>query len=266
MSRLVDGDVAAKAITLGAVVSTTTPAGDPNTADTFPIASFAHGYRVYVPSDATVYVAGAEPVQPGLPAAGGVADSVIRYPVTPMLSVAVKEVIGISRLFDGDVAVKAVTVGAVASTSTVAGVAYTADTFPAASFAHGYSVYVPSEATVYVAGAEPVQPGLPAAGGVADSVIRYPVTPTVSVAVNDVIGISRLAEGDVAEKAVTVGAAVSTSTVRGVANTADTFPTASLAHGYNVYVPSVATVYVAGAEPVHPGLPAAGGDADSVIK
>jgi hypothetical protein len=145
-----------------------------------------------------------------LPAAGGVADSVIRYPVTPMLSVAVKDVISISRLFDGDVAVKAVTVGAVASTSTVRGVANTGDTFPASSFAHGYSVYEPSDATVYVAGAEPVQPGLPAAGGVADSVIRYPVTPTLSVAVNDVIGMSRLDDGDVAVKAVTVGDAVST--------------------------------------------------------
>jgi hypothetical protein len=41
------------------------------------------------------------------------------------------------RLVDGDVAVKAVTVGADVSTSTVAGVANTADTFPAASFAHG---------------------------------------------------------------------------------------------------------------------------------
>jgi hypothetical protein len=62
--------------------------------------------------------------------------------------------------------------GAVVSTSTVAGVANTADTLSAASLAHGYNVYVPSDATVYVAGAEPVQPGLPAAGGVADSVIR----------------------------------------------------------------------------------------------
>jgi hypothetical protein len=45
---------------------------------------------------------------------------------------------------------------------------------------------------------------------------------------------SRLFEGDVAVKVVTVGAVVSTSTVRGVENTADTFPAASLAHGYRV--------------------------------
>ena len=58
---------------------------------------------------------------------------------------------------------------------------------------------------MYVAGADPVQLGLPAAGGVADSVIKYPVTPTLSVAVNDVIGMSRLVDGDVAVKDVTEG-------------------------------------------------------------
>ena len=37
----------------------------------------------------------------------------------------------------------------------------------------------------------------------------YPVTPTLSVAVKEVIGISKDVEGDVAAKAVTVGACVS---------------------------------------------------------
>ena len=101
------------------------------------------------------------------------------------------------------------TVGAVVSTTTVLGVANTADTLPAASFAQGYNVYVPSDATVYVAGAVPVQPAAPAEGGVADVVMMYPVTAVLSVAVNDVTGIFKLVEGVVAVKAVTVGAVVS---------------------------------------------------------
>ena len=68
---------------------------------------------------------------------------------------------------------------------------------------------MPSDATVKVAGAVPVHPASPANGGVADVVILYPVTDTLSVAVNDVIGMFRLVEGDVAVNAVTEGAAVS---------------------------------------------------------
>ena len=64
-------------LTVGAVVSTTTVLGIANTADTFPIASFAHGYNVYVPSEPTVYVEGAVPDQPPPPAAGGVEFVVI---------------------------------------------------------------------------------------------------------------------------------------------------------------------------------------------
>jgi hypothetical protein len=41
-------------LTNGAVESTTTVGGVPNAVDTLPAASFAHGYNVYVPSDATV--------------------------------------------------------------------------------------------------------------------------------------------------------------------------------------------------------------------
>jgi hypothetical protein len=64
-------------LTVGRVVSTTTVLGVANTADTLPIASLAQGYRVYVPSEPTVYVAGAVPDHPPPPAGGGVAEVVI---------------------------------------------------------------------------------------------------------------------------------------------------------------------------------------------
>lgn len=102
-------------LTAGAVVSTTTVPGVANTADTFPAASFAHGYKAYVPSDATVNVDGAIAVHPASPARGGVADVVILYPVTPALSLAVNDVTGMLRLVEGVVAVKAVTEGDVTS-------------------------------------------------------------------------------------------------------------------------------------------------------
>ncbi len=75
--KLVDGVVATKSVTLGGVVSTTIVTGVANTADTLPIASLAQGYRVYVPSAATVYVDGAAPDQPPSPAGGGVDDVMI---------------------------------------------------------------------------------------------------------------------------------------------------------------------------------------------
>src|SRR5436190_22927528 len=62
-----------------------------------------------------MYVEGAEVVQPVSLAAGGSADSVILYPVTLTLSDAVKAVIGILMVVEGDVAVKVSTVGGVAS-------------------------------------------------------------------------------------------------------------------------------------------------------
>ena len=43
------------------------------------------------------------------------------------------------------------------------------------------------------------------------------------------------------------GFAVSITTVPGAAKTADTFPAASLAQGYSVWLPTTAAVYVAGA-------------------
>ena len=62
---------------------------------------------------------------------------------------------------------------------------------------------------MYVAGAVPVQPAAPAEGGVADVVIMYPVTATLSLAVNEVIGMLRLVDGDVAVNDVTTGTVVS---------------------------------------------------------
>ena len=58
-------------------------------------------------------------------------------------------------------------------------------------------MYEPSPATVYVVGAEAVQPAAPAEGGVDDSVTRYPATVTSSEAVKAVIGTARLVEGEV---------------------------------------------------------------------
>jgi hypothetical protein len=113
------------------------------------------------------------------------------------------------RFKDGVVAVNAVTAGAVASTTIVLGVPNTAETFPAASLVHGYRMCVPSKVTIYVVGAVADQPPSSAYGGVDDVVILYPVTPVLSVAVNRVIGIKLLDEGDVAVNPVTTGASVS---------------------------------------------------------
>jgi hypothetical protein len=63
-------------LTVGRVVSTTTVLGVANTTDTF-AASLAQGYRVYVPSEPTVYVAGAVPDHPPPPAEGGIEEVVI---------------------------------------------------------------------------------------------------------------------------------------------------------------------------------------------
>ena len=67
----------------------------------------------------------------------------------------------------------------------------------------------PAVVNVYEVGVETVQPEATADGAVADSVTIYPVTPTLSEAVNDEIGTMRddAVEGIV--KAVTVGEVVS---------------------------------------------------------
>ena len=77
MFRLIEGLVAVNVVTVGAVASTTTVAGEPNAADTLPEASFAHGYNIWVPSEVTRYVAGAVEDQPPSLADGGVGDVVI---------------------------------------------------------------------------------------------------------------------------------------------------------------------------------------------
>ncbi len=92
-------------------------------------------------------------------------------------------------------------------------------------------MYVPSDTTAYVEGDVPDHPPPPTGGGVDDVVIWYPVTPSVSLAVNDIIGMLRLVDELAAVNAVTTGGVVSTVTVTGKANTADTLPTASFAHG-----------------------------------
>ena len=91
---------------------------------------------------------------------------------------------------------------------TVAGVP-TAETLPAASLAQGKKVWLPAAAAVTVAGAVAVHPAAPAAGGVADWVTMYPVTATLSVAVNALMLTVRLAAEAGMVNAVTAGAVVS---------------------------------------------------------
>ena len=88
------------------------------------------------PAVAKVYEAGAEAVQPAAPAAGEVVLSVSMYPVTPMLSVAVKLLIATVR--DAAVAgiMKTVIAGAVVSGRVmVTDLLIFGDILPAASLA-----------------------------------------------------------------------------------------------------------------------------------
>jgi hypothetical protein len=101
--------------------------------------------------------------------------------------------------------------------------------------AQGKKVWLPAAAAVTVAGAVAVHSAAVAAGGVADWVIMYPLTVTLSVAVNALTLTDRLvAEGGMVN-AVTAGAVVSgveavtaMFTVTGVP-TAETVPAPSLA-------------------------------------
>jgi hypothetical protein len=118
---------------------------------------------------------------------------------------------------------------------TVAGVPKTAETLPAASLAQGKKVWLPAAAAVTVAGAVAVHPAAVAAGCVANWVIMYPFTATLSVAVNALTSTDRLVAVGAVANAVTVGAVVSgveavtaMFTVAGVL-TAETLPAASLA-------------------------------------
>ena len=188
------------------------------------------------PADENVYEVGAVEDQPAAVEAGFVADSLIRYPVTPTLSVAVKRVIGTLSEFEVAGTEKPVTVGAVVSDElnvTVTEALRLAETFPAASLAHAYKVFAPAVATVYDVGAATVQPVAVAAGVADDSFTRYPVTPTLSDAARLVIGTTREEAVVGTVKAVTVGAVVSEATGENViviaaVRLADTLPAASL--------------------------------------
>ena len=67
------------------------------------------------PAEENVYAEGAPEVQPVAPVAGCAADSVTKYPVTAVLSVAVREVIEMVKEDDVEGILKAVTVGGVVS-------------------------------------------------------------------------------------------------------------------------------------------------------
>src|SRR6185369_16077153 len=133
--------------------------------------------------------------------------------------------------------------------TTVAGVP-TAETLPAASLAHGKKVWLPSAAAVTVAGGAGVHPAAPAPGGVDDWVTMYPVTATLSVAVNALTFTVRLAAEAGRVNAVTAGAVISMFTVAGVP-TAETLPMTSLAQGKKVWLPAPVAVTVAGGAGVH---------------
>ena len=85
---------------------------------------------------------------------------------------------------------------------------------------------------------------LAAADGFVDvSVTMYPVTPTLSVAVNDVIGTVNDVDVDGMSNDVTVGSSVSGSVIVVVSlRLSDTFPAPSFAHAYSVLLPSVPNV------------------------
>ena len=80
-------------------------------------------------------------------------------------------------------------------------------------------------------GAEAVHSSASTEGGVDDSVIRKPVTPTLSDEVNDMLEMVRLADVVGAENPVTVGLVASTVTLAGEPYTAEILPAASAVHG-----------------------------------
>jgi hypothetical protein len=83
------------------------------------------------------------------------------------------------------------------------------DTLPARSLAHAYRVFVPWVAKVYEVGALDVHPAVVEAGAVDDSVSMYPVTPTLSEAVNTIPVIVREDEVDGIVKVPITGLVVS---------------------------------------------------------
>jgi hypothetical protein len=105
-------------------------------ADTLPAASLAQAYSVLAPALAKVYETGTVADHPLAVADGVVADSLMKYPVTATLSVAVKVAMGTVSVVAVAGMVKAVMVGGVASDSVIVTAAVMlADTLPAASLA-----------------------------------------------------------------------------------------------------------------------------------
>lgn len=81
-----------------------------------------------------------------------------------------------------------------------------AEMLPSPSLAHAYALRVPSPAKVTCVGAEGSHPGSAGSGGVALSVITYPVTAASSVAVNVVTATVSVLELTGITNAVTTGA------------------------------------------------------------
>ena len=107
----------------------------------------------------------------------------------------------------------AVTVGTVVSGSVMVVVALTlAEILPAASFAHAYNVLSPCVDNVYVVGALVVHPESLTDGVDDASVTRYPVTATLSVAVNVLIETASVVDVAGIVKAVTAGGVISIGT------------------------------------------------------
>ena len=96
---------------------------------------------------------------------------------------------------------------------------------------------IPLEVKVRLVGALVVQAALPATGAVAVSVSRYPVTPTLSVAVKTGTGTVNVVLVAGIVNPVTTGT-VATSLV--ALRPAEIFPAASLAQAYRVFTPLVA--------------------------
>jgi hypothetical protein len=149
--------------------------------ETFPAASLAQAYSVFVPVVAKEYETGAPAVHPASAAKGAVAVSVSLKPVTALLSEAVRLVIAIVSVGEDSMIEKAVITGWVISGKVITTWRLVlVETFPASSFAHAYSVFVPSVAKEYETGALADQPAALARGAVADSVSIKPVTALLS--------------------------------------------------------------------------------------
>ena len=192
---------------------------------TFPAPSLTHAYRVctrLVPGDESEYDPAAGYVVHGVhvPDAGFVEDSVTIHATTPTLSEALRLKV-IAGLFVGVALVmeNAVTWGSEESNTTSKVDALL--TFPAASFAHAYTCFVPlpplkvKDPPVIVSGvieATLFHEGSDGAGAVADSFTTQPVTPTLSVAVRSKL-IKEFAVGDALLRVKTVIVGGSTSMV-----------------------------------------------------